>query len=134
MAHFTGIDKNNIVQVVHVIDNENLLNEDGVEEEDFGIAYLNNLFGVEFTWIQTSYNNKFRKQYAGVGFTYDKANDVFVRPQPFESWALNSEQRFVHVPSSWTLDSNHDWQPPTAMPDDGKKYGWNEDTQTWDEQ
>tara|TARA_Y100000296_G_C5130616_1_gene235343 strand:+ start:670 stop:1035 length:366 start_codon:yes stop_codon:yes gene_type:complete len=118
MAHFARIDKNNIVQSVHVVDNENLLNEHGKEEEVFGIVYLNKVHGVGFTWVQTSYNSNFRKQYAGVGFTYDKTNDVFIAPQPFPSWTLNA---------------SFDWQPPTAMPDDGKFYSWNEDTTTWDE-
>jgi len=55
-------------------------------------------------------------RYAGIGFTYDETNDVFITPQPF---------------ASWTLDGDHDWQPPTAKPDDGKVYNWNEDTQAW---
>ena len=118
MAHFARVDKNNIVQSVHVVDNENLLNEHGKEEEDFGIVHLNKIHGVGFTWVQTSYNNNFRKQYACFGQTYDKTNDVFILPQPY---------------SSWSLDSNFDWQPPTAMPDDGKEYDWDEDKKTWNQ-
>ena len=116
MAHFARVDKNNIVQSVHVVDNENLLNEHGKEEEDFGIVYLNKVHGVGFTWVQTSYSNKFRKQFAGIGYTYDKTNDVFVQPQ---------------TKPSWKLDSNFDWQPPTEMPDDGKDYVWDEDSKKW---
>ena len=117
MAHFARVDKNNIVQSVHVVDNENLLNEHGKEEEDFGIVHLNKIHGVGFTWVQTSYNNKFRKQYACFGQTYDKTNDVFILPQPY---------------SSWSLDENHDWQPPIPMPENENLYTWNEDTQSWD--
>ena len=118
MARFARVDKDNIVQSVHVVSNEDVLNEHGVEEEVFGIVFLNKLLGTGFTWVQTSYNNNFRKQYAGKGFTYDKVNDIFILSKPPSS-------------SSWTLDSNHDWQPPTAMPDDGKNYRWNEDTEAW---
>ena len=83
MAHFARIDKNNIVQKVIVVDNIELLNESGNEEEDFGIVFLNNLFGAGFTWVQTSYNGNFRKNYAGVGYTYDKTRDAFIEPIPF---------------------------------------------------
>ena len=103
MSHFAKIDKDNIVTEVIVA------------EQDF---INSGKVGDSFLWIQTSYNNNFRKQYASVGHTYDKTNDVFISPQPY---------------SSWTLDSNHDWQAPKAMPDDGKEYSWNEDTKAWDE-
>ena len=103
MSHFAKIDKDNTVTEVIVA------------EQDF---INSGLVGDSFLWVQTSYNNNFRKQYAGIGCTYDKTNDVFISPQPF---------------ASWTLDASFDWQPPTAMPDDDKKYIWNEDTQAWDE-
>ena len=103
MAHFAKIDTDNIVT------------QGIVAEQDF---INSGLVGDSFLWIQTSYNNNFRKQYAGIGDTYDKTNDVFISPNPFPSW---------------TLDSNQDWQPPTASPDDDKFYNWNEETQTWDE-
>ena len=67
------------------------------------------------TCKRTSYNNKIRKQYAGLGFTYDLINDVFIKPQPF---------------ASWTLDANFDWQPPTPRPY-GDLWRWNEFTLTW---
>ena len=66
--------------------------------------------------VRTSYNHNIRKQYAGVGDTYDSDADVFVRPQPF---------------LSWSLDSNHDWQAPVPMPTDGRIYAWNETEQDW---
>ena len=59
-----------------------------------------------------------RYNQCGEGYTYDKANDVFISPKPYPSW---------------TLDASFDWQPPTAMPVDDKMYSWNEDTQAWDE-
>jgi len=67
-------------------------------------------------WKQTSYNHNFRKQYAGVGYKWDKVNEVFVKPQPYPSW---------------TLDANYDWNPPTPKPDG--YFNWNESTQVWDE-
>ena len=66
-------------------------------------------------WIQTSYNNNFRKQYAGIGYTYDAINDVFIAPQPYPSWAL---------------DNDFNWQPPKPMPTEGIWY-WNETEQAW---
>tara|TARA_R110002020_G_scaffold47391_2_gene134934 strand:- start:211 stop:522 length:312 start_codon:yes stop_codon:yes gene_type:complete len=66
-------------------------------------------------WVQTSYNGNIRKQFAGIGFTYDKNADVFISPNDYPSW---------------TLDENHDWQPPTPKPDG--RHIWNEETQAWD--
>ena len=102
MAHFAEIDNNGVV--LRVI----------VAEKDF---INSGVVGNEFNWIQTSYNNNFRKQFAGKGFTYDKVNEVFVAPPPY---------------ASWTLDGNHDWQPPTAIPAGDSQYTWNEGTKAWD--
>ena len=119
MAHFARLDKNNIVKSVHVVDNEHLLNEEGIEEEVFGIVYLNKVHGVGFTWVQTSYNGNFRKNYAGKGYTYDEERDAFIPPKTFDSWILN--------------DDTCVYDPPVEYPDDGKMYQWNEDTTSWDE-
>ena len=116
MAHFAKLDENNIVTDVLVVNNEVLLKTDGTESEYKGKVFLNGLFG-NSTWIQTSYNWNFRKQFAGIGYTYDETNDVFIAPKPFDSWSLNE---------------NFDWQPPIPRPDDGQLYQWNEENQTWD--
>lgn len=116
MAHFAKLDENNIVTEILVVNNDVLLKTDGTESEYKGKVFLNGLFG-NATWVQTSYNNNFRKQYAGIGYTYDETNDVFIAPQPFDSWSL---------------DSNFDWQPPTPYPDDDNYYAWNEETLSWD--
>tara|TARA_R110000737_G_scaffold308576_1_gene316643 strand:- start:280 stop:636 length:357 start_codon:yes stop_codon:yes gene_type:complete len=116
MAHFAKLDINNIVIEVLVVNNDVLLKVDGTESELKGKQFLNNLFG-SATWKQTSYNGSFRKQYAGVGYTYDSTKDKFIAPQPF---------------NSWSLDSNDDWQPPTAMPINENLYYWNEETLSWD--
>ena len=117
MAHFAELDENNVVLQVIVVHNNELMDTDGTENEAKGVQFCNSLFGHN-NWIQTSYNANMRKQFAGIGYTYDDVNDVFVAPQPFPSWSL---------------DENHDWQPPTPMPEDDKQYIWNEETQSWDE-
>ena len=116
MAHFAELDENNVVLQVIVVHNNELKGANGVEYENKGIEFCNSLFG-HTNWVQTSYNNNMRKQFAGVGFTYDDVNDIFVAPQPFPSWSL---------------DENHDWQAPIAKPEDDNLYTWNEETQTWD--
>ena len=117
MAHFARLNDNNSVVHIHVVDNENLLDENGVEQEAIGIQYLQNLYGGTFgtdKWIQCSYSNRIRKQYPGLGHVYLEDADVFIHPQPY---------------ASWTLDSNYDWQSPVAVP------AFNIDTQyaEWDE-
>ena len=108
MAHFAKIDSNNIVKQVVVVSNDV-----AITEQD-GIDFLKQTHGDRFTWVQTSYNCNFRKQFAGVNFVYDEDNDIFIAPQPYPSWSL---------------DSNHDWQPPTLKPDGF--YSWNEETTSW---
>lgn len=106
MAHFAEIDENNIVKRVLVVDNS---------LEHKGADFLANDLGLGGTWIQTSYNHKIRKQFAGIGFTYDPIADVFIAPKPFPSW---------------TLDENFDWQPPTLRPEQGH-WIWNENELFW---
>ena len=98
MAHFAKLDDDNMVLEVHVVSNNVL---DAQNEEQSGIDFLTTWSGGYTRWVQTSYNNRIRKQYAGIGFRYDENADVFVAPQPFPSWSL---------------DSNHDWQPPKPKP------------------
>jgi hypothetical protein len=117
MAHFAQLNGNNIVTRVIVVANEELL-LDGVENEDKGIAFCKSLLGEDTRWVQTSYNATFRKNYAGIDYTYDSVADHFFAPQPYPSW---------------TLDADAKWQAPTAMPVDGNGYVWNEETLSWDE-
>jgi len=107
MANFAEIDSNNIVIRVLAVDDS---------LEDRGAEFLANDLGLGGTWIQTSYNGNIRKQYAGIGYTYDANADVFISPQP-------------HL--SWILDSNYDWQAPTLIPTDDKFYEWDEATTSW---
>ena len=108
MSHWAEIDNNNKVIRVLVGDNNDPNGDEGYQ------WLIDNLGG---TWIKTSYNNNIRKQYAGVGFTYDAVNDVFIAPQPYPSWSL---------------DNNFDWQPPTPMPTEGM-WTWDEDNLSWTE-
>ena len=111
MAHFAILDESNIVTRVEVINNAVLLDGDGVEQEQLGIDFLTSLYGAG-NYKQTSYNKKIRKNYAGVGYTYDAVKDKFIKSKPF---------------ASWSLDENDDWKAPITYPDDDKDYYWNED-------
>lgn len=115
MAHFAEIDGNNKVLRVIVVNNTDCLNAEGKEEESVGIAFCKGLLGGE--WVQTSYNATFRKNYAGIGFTYNADLDAFIPPKIFDSWILNEETAR--------------WDPPTPMPDDGKFYNWDEENTVW---
>ena len=114
MAHFAKLDENNNVLAVHIVNND-VITIDGSESEQAGIDFLTGLHGHSL-WKQTSYNGNFRKQYCGVGFSYNAEADVFIAPQPFPSW---------------TLDENFDWQAPVPYPTDGARYVWDEEMKVW---
>ena len=109
MAHYAFLDANNIVTEVIVGKDETELIDGLTPEEWYG-----NFRGQ--SCVRTSYNNSIRKQFAGIGFTYDETADVFIAPKPFESWSL---------------DENYDWQAPIDYPADGKQYSWDESNQAW---
>ena len=118
MAHFAQLDGNNVGLQVIVVSNNELLDENGNESEQKGVAFCQSLFP-NTNWKQTSYNGNFRKNYAGIGCVYDEARDAFIFPQPFASWVLN--------------ESTCRWEPPVAMPeDDGGPYIWNEAQTDWE--
>ena len=118
MAHFAELNTDNIVTRVIVVNNEDILDENNVEQEALGITLLHNHFNDNtLAWVQTSYNNNFRKNYAGVGHTYDETRDAFYAPQPYPSWTLN--------------ETTCHWEAPTPYPDDGVPYTWDEDTLSW---
>lgn len=116
MAHYAELDANNMVLRVIVVSNEDESTPDGTTVESIGVAFCQRLFGGD--WVKTSYNNNIRKRYAGIGYTYNSSLDAFVPPQPYPSWTLDN--------------ATADWVPPVPMPTDGKKYVWNEATQSWD--
>ena len=112
MAHFAKVDQGKVITVI-------------VAEPEFFNNFVDSSPG---EWIQTSYNTvggqhktggtPLRKNFAGIGFTYDRERDAFYAPKPFDSWILDEETCF--------------WEAPTPKPNDGKKYNWNESTQSWD--
>ena len=112
MAYFTKIDENNIVKQVEVV------SDTIATTEQNGVDFLEQLHGNHFNFKQT-FDNGTRKNYAGIGYTYDTVRDAFIPPQPYSSWTLN--------------DSTCQWEAPVVMPDDGKQYEWNEATTNWKE-
>jgi hypothetical protein len=123
MAHFAQLDENNVVTQVIVVSNNELLDAQGQEREELGVAFCQRLFGGN--WKQTSYNNSMRKRYAGIGYSYNAQLDAFVPPKPWASWTINSETA--------------NWEAPKPMPSDAntgnppKIYTWNEEQQRWDD-
>jgi len=121
MAHFAKINSSNIVERVDVVNND-VIQDNGVESEQKGINFLKSLYGQDTNWVQTSYNHSFRNTFAGIGYTWDSVNEVFISPQPFPSWSL---------------DANFKWQPPIAYPASGILHVWDEaayqadNTQGW---
>jgi hypothetical protein len=110
MAHFAEINSSNEVIRVLVTDNND-------SNGDEGYKWLIDTFGG--TWIKTSYNATIRKNFAGIGFTYDKKLDAFIPPKPFASWKLDK--------------NTANWVAPTPYPNDGKNYLWDENTTSWQE-
>ena len=112
MAHFAKIGIGNIVEKVEVVSNNIATTEQA------GVDFLRNLYNDQNAqWFQTSYNNNIRKNFAGIGYTYDQARDAFISPKPYPSWTLN--------------ETTCRWDPPVAYPTDGQTYNWNEENQQW---
>ena len=117
MAHFAKIDENNIVQEVIVVHNNELNNFDFPDSESTGIEFCKKLFGENTNWVQTSYNANFRGNFAGVGFYYDSVKDKFIPPKLYPSFVWN--------------DESNSWVAPTAYPNDGLLYYWDETIVEW---
>lgn len=117
MAHFAKLDPQSVVIDVNVVDNATIDNLPFPESEPVGISFLTEWSGGYPLWKQTSYNSNFRKNYAGIGFTYDSVLDAFIPPKPYSSWLLNTE--------------TCQWQAPIPYPNDNGRYIWDENTQSW---
>lgn len=123
MAHFAKLGTGNIVTAVHVVSN------DVATTEQAGVDFLNDLYKTRDVWKKTSYNTKggvhllggtpFRKNYAGIDYTYDQTKDAFIPPKPFDSWTLN--------------ETTCIWEAPVAYPSDDKDYEWDESSTSWKE-
>ena len=116
MAYFAEIGINNKVLRVIVVHNNELLDNKGIEQESKGSEFCRDLFGG--TWLQTSYNSSFRKNFAGIDFTYDADRDAFISPKPYQSWLLDEDTCQLVA--------------PIPMPEDGV-YTWNEEIKSWQE-
>jgi len=127
MASFAKIGLNNkVIEVVSVV-NDVLKDSNGIEREELGIQFLNEIYKWPI-WKQTSYNTvggvhklggmPFRKNHAGIGYTYDEDRDAFIPKKPYNSWILNEQ--------------TCNWESPVAYPTDGKRYDWNETNLNWE--
>jgi len=119
MAHFAKLGVGNIIETVEVVSN------DIATTEQAGVDFLNNLYNTRDVWKQTSYNNNIRKNFAGVGYSYDQTRDAFIAPKPFNSWTLD--------------ETTCQWEAPVARPElteeqinNNNYYNWNEETKQWD--
>ena len=128
MASFAKLE-NNIVERVESVVNEVIKDSNGVEQESIGVQFLRTLYNEpNANWKQTSYNTKggihseggipFRKNHAGIGYTYDQQRDAFISPKPYNSWILN--------------ETTCNWDAPVAYPNDGQFYKWNEEILNWE--
>jgi hypothetical protein len=125
MAYFAKLGTGNIIEKVISINNDVITDANGVEQEQLGVDFINKLYNTRDVWKQTSYNNNIRKNYAGIGYTYDQTRDAFIPPKPFPSWILNETTCL--------------WEAPITRPeltqeqlDNGVGHIWNETNQTWD--
>jgi len=135
MAYFAKLNSKNIVETVISINNAVITDSNGIEQEQLGVDFINQLYKTNDVWKKTSYNTRggkyfnsdntlgdqsktFRKNYAGIGFTYDQTRDAFIPPKPYNSWVLN--------------ESTCLWNAPVAKPDNNNKYTWNEEILNWE--
>jgi len=117
MAHFAQLNTDNLVTQVIVVNNKTIDDLPFPESEPIGVAFCQSLYGYDTIWLQTSYNGNFRKNYAGINYSYDQTIDAFVPPQPYPSWLLNT--------------NTAQWEAPVPYPDDGHPYYWDETTLSW---
>jgi hypothetical protein len=117
MAHFAQLDNENKIINVIVVANADCLDSTDTENEEIGINFCKSLLGEDTRWVQTSYNANFRKNYAGIGYTYDLTRDAFIPPSPYNSWVL--------------VEETCQWTAPIPNPNDGQRYYWDENIQNW---
>ena len=131
MAYFAKLNSNNIVENVISINNAVITDANGVEQEQLGVDFINQLYNTNDVWKKTSYNTvggvhklngtPFRKNYAGIGYTYDENRDAFISPKPFNSWILNEDTYLWNAPIAYPVDSNIN-----------NRYKWNEEILNWE--
>jgi hypothetical protein len=126
MAHFAKLGVGNIIEQVIVVHNSVLTDSNEIEQEKLGVDFINNLYNTRDVWKQTSYNGKFRKNFASIGYTYDQQRDAFIPPKIYNSWILNED--------------TCKWEAPIPSPasyrneeDKLVQFRWNENILNWEE-
>ena len=122
MAYFAKLGTGNIVENVISINNVVITDSNGVEQEQFGVDFINKLYNTRDVWKQTSYNNNIRKNFAGIGYQYDQTRDAFIPPKPFNSWILNEDTCLWNAPVAY----------PTTELENNQYYSWNESIINWE--
>jgi len=126
MAHFAKLGTGNIIETVISINNSVITDSNGIEQEQLGVDFINKLYNTRDVWKQTSYNNNIRKNFAGIGYSYDQQRDAFIAPKPFNSWILKEDicrwEAPIPSPSSYTNEQ-----------DKLVQFRWNENILNWEE-
>ena len=122
MAYFAKLGTGNIIEQVISINNSVITDSNGIEQEQLGVDFINKLYNTRDVWKQTSYNNNIRKNFAGIGMTYDQTRDAFILPKPFNSWILNEDTCRWNAPVA----------KPTTELEDNQYYSWNESIVNWE--
>jgi len=126
MAYFAKLGTGNIIEKVISVNNSVITDSNGIEQEQLGVDFINKLYNTRDVWKQTSYNNNIRKNYAGIGYSYDQQRDAFIPPKPFNSWILKEDtcrwEAPIPSPSSYTNEQ-----------DKLVQFRWNENILNWEE-
>jgi hypothetical protein len=126
MAYFAKLGTGNIIETVISINNSVITDSNGIEQEQLGVDFINKLYNTRDVWKQTSYNNNIRKNFAGIGYSYDQTRDAFIPPKPFNSWILKEDtcrwEAPIPSPSSYTNEQDKLIQ-----------FRWNENILNWEE-
>jgi len=126
MAYFAKLGTGNIIEKVISVNNSVITDSNGIEQEQLGVDFINKLYNTRDVWKQTSYNNNIRKNFAGIGYSYDQTRDAFIPPKPFNSWILKEDtcrwEAPIPSPSSYTNEQ-----------DKLVQFRWNENILNWEE-
>jgi hypothetical protein len=122
MAYFAKLGTGNIIETVISINNSVITDNNGVEQEQLGVDFINKLYNTRDVWKQTSYNRTFRKNYAGIGYQYDQTRDAFIPPKPYNSWILNEDTCLWNAPVAI----------PTTQLQENQYYSWDESIINWE--
>jgi hypothetical protein len=122
MAHFAKLGKGNLVEQIISINNYLIIDNNGVEQEQLGVDFINKLYNTRDVWKQTSYSRSFRKNFAGIGYTYNSELDAFIPERPYNSWILNEDT------CTWKAPVDK----PNTILEENQYYSWNESVINWE--